>query len=127
MPRILSPVLSEGWKACSGQGILAGFPVVNMTISFINDMYHNISSWCRSSRSRREQPSAEALRKAESVLLEPIMKVEVLMHNDMPPPSLSNLNLQHRQIPGRNMRENRTSSNAIVPLVDVRLRLIPYA
>jgi elongation factor G len=100
-------------------GVVAGFPVVDVKVELIDGKYHDVDSSALAFEIAARAAFREALHKARSVLLEPIMKVEVVSPEDCIASVISDLNLQRGQIQGQDMRGNATVVNAMVPLMNM--------
>jgi translation elongation factor EF-G len=97
----------------------ASFPVVDVKVTLIDGAYHDVDSSALAFEIAASAAFREVLHKAGSVVLEPIMKVEVVGPADCIASVTSDLNLRRGQIQGQNMRGNATVINAMVPLVNM--------
>jgi translation elongation factor EF-G len=97
----------------------AGFPVVDVKVTLIDGAYHDVDSSALAFEIAASAAFREALHKAGSVLLEPIMRVEVVGPADCIASVTSDLNLRRGQIQGQDMRGNATVINAMVPLMNM--------
>ena len=91
-------------------GVVAGFPVVDVKVSLIDGKYHDVDSSALAFEIASRAAFREALQKGKSVLLEPIMKVEVVTPEDYTGSVIGDLNSRRGQIQGQDMRGNATSS-----------------
>ncbi len=78
VPKEYIPGVEKGLKSVMGAGVLAGFPVVDVHVNLIDGAYHEVDSSAIAFEIAGRSALREALQKAGSVLLEPIMKVEVV-------------------------------------------------
>ena len=104
---------------CWAPGVLAGFPVVDLKVTLIDGRYHDVDSSALAFEIAARAALREALRKAASVLLEPIMKVEVVTPEDYTGSVIGDLNSRRGQIQGQDMRGNANVINAMVPLANM--------
>ncbi len=78
IPREFMPAIQKGFKESLSNGVLAGYPVDSIKVRLIDGSYHAVDSDALSFEMSARLGYKEACRKANSILLEPIMKVEVL-------------------------------------------------
>jgi translation elongation factor EF-G len=99
-----------------GAGILAGFPVVDIKVELIDGAYNDVDSSALAFEIASRAALREALQKGGSVLLEPVMKVEVVSPEEYTGSVIGDLNSRRGQIQGQDMRGNANVINAMVPL-----------
>ena len=116
VPKEYIPGVEKGLQSVLGAGILAGFPVVDLKVSLIDGRYHDVDSSALAFEIASRAALREALQKGGSVLLEPIMKVEVVTPEDYTGSVIGDLNSRRGQIQGQDMRGNANVINAMVPL-----------
>jgi elongation factor G len=119
VPRAYILGVEKGIASVLSSGVVAGFPVVDVKVDLIDGKYHDVDSSALAFEIAARAAFREALHKAKSVLLEPIMKVEVVSPEDCIGSVLSDLNLRRAQIQGQDMRGNATVVNAMVPLMNM--------
>ena len=102
-----------------GSGVLAGFPVVDLKVTLIDGSYHDVDSSALAFEIASRAACAKRCRRASSVLLEPIMKVEVVTPEDYTGSVIGDLNSRRGQIQGQDMRGNANVINAMVPLANM--------
>jgi len=119
VPEEYIPGIEKGLESVLSSGVVAGFPVVDVKVELIDGKYHDIDSSARAFEIASRAAFREALQKAYSVLLEPIMKVEVVTPEDCVGSVISDLNLRRGQILGQHMHDNATVINAMVPLMNM--------
>src|SRR5438105_4854593 len=102
-----------------GAGVVAGFPVVDVKVTLVDGKYHDVDSSALAFEIASRAAFREALTKGESILLEPIMKVEVVTPGDYAASVINDLILHHGQIQGQDMRGNAIVINAVVPLINM--------
>jgi elongation factor G len=119
VPKEYIPGVEKGLLSVLGAGVLAGFPVVDLKVSLIDGRYHDVDSSALAFEIASRAALREALQKGGSVLLEPIMKVEVVTPEDYTGSVIGDLNSRRGQIQGQDMRGNANVVNAMVPLANM--------
>ena len=119
LPKEYIPGVKNGIESVLGHGVVAGFPVVDVKVALIDGKYHDVDSSALAFEIAARAAFREALQKGRSVLLEPIMKVEVVSPEDCIASVISDLNLRRGQIQGQDMRGNANVINATVPLMNM--------
>jgi elongation factor G len=119
VPKEYIPGVEKGLESVLGSGVLAGFPVVDLKVSLIDGAYHEVDSSALAFEIASRSALREALQKGKPVLLEPIMKVEVVTPEDYTGSVISDLNSRRGQIQGQDMRSNANVVSAMVPLVNM--------
>jgi elongation factor G len=119
VPKEYIPGVEKGLNSVVGSGVLAGFPVVDFRVELIDGAYHEVDSSALAFEIASRAALREALQKGASVLLEPIMKVEVVTPEDYTGSVIGDLNSRRGQIQGQDMRGNAVVVNAMVPLANM--------
>ena len=119
VPKEYVPGVEKGCRAVLGSGVLAGFPVVDLKAALIDGAYHDVNSSALAFEICARAALREALQKGAPVLLEPIMKVEVVTPEDYTGSVIGDLNSRRGQIQGQDMRGNANVVNAMVPLANM--------
>jgi elongation factor G len=119
VPKEYIPGLEKGLESVLGAGVLAGFPVVDLKVELVDGAYHEVDSSALAFEIASRAALREALRKGHSVLLEPIMKVEVVTPEDYTGSVIGDLNSRRGHIQGQDMRGNAVVINAMVPLANM--------
>jgi elongation factor G len=119
VPKEYIPGVEKGLESVLGSGILAGFPVVDLKVTLIDGAYHDVDSSALAFEIASRAALREALQKGKPVLLEPIMKVEVVTPEDYTGSVIGDLNSRRGQIQGQDMRGNANVINAMVPLMNM--------
>ena len=119
VPREYIPGVEKGLESVLGTGVLAGFPVVDLKVALIDGAYHDVDSSALAFEIASRAALREGLQKGASVLLEPIMKVEVVTPEDYTGSVIGDLNSRRGQIQGQDMRGNANVINAMVPLANM--------
>jgi elongation factor G len=119
VPKEYIPGVEKGLESVLGAGVLAGFPVVDLKVALVDGAYHEVDSSALAFEIASRAALREALQKGGSVLLEPIMKVEVVTPEDYTGGVIGDLNSRRGQIQGQDMRGNAVVVNAMVPLANM--------
>ncbi|HXW48909.1 MAG TPA: elongation factor G [Xanthobacteraceae bacterium] len=119
VPKEFVPAVEKGLEAMLGSGVLAGFPVVDLKVSLIDGASHDVDSSAMAFEICARAALREALQKGAPVLLEPIMKVEVVTPEDYTGSVIGDLNSRRGQIQGQDMRGNANVISAMVPLANM--------
>jgi len=119
VPKEYIPGVEKGINSVMGAGVLAGFPVVDVKATLIDGAFHDVDSSVLAFEIASRAAFREALREGGSVLLEPIMKVEVTTPEDYTGFVMGDLLARRGQVQGQDMRGNAVVINAMVPLANM--------
>ncbi len=119
VPKEFIPGVEKGLESVINSGPLAGFPVVDLKVTLIDGKYHDVDSSALAFEICARQCLREAMQRGRPVLLEPIMKVEVVTPEDYTGSVIGDLNSRRGQIQGQDMRGNANVINAMVPLMNM--------
>ncbi len=119
IPREFIPSVEKGFRAAMVNGVLAGFPLVDLKIRLIDGSFHAVDSDALSFEIAARTAYREALPKAKPVLLEPIMKVEVLTPEENMGDVMGDLNKRRGQLEGMDSRAGSQVIKAKVPLKEM--------
>ncbi|KPQ08709.1 MAG: elongation factor G FusA [Saliniramus fredricksonii] len=119
VPKEYIPGVQKGLESVLGAGVVAGFPVVDVKVELIDGAFHEVDSSALAFEIASRAALREALQKGSSVLLEPVMKVEVTTPEDYTGSVIGDLNSRRGQIQGQDMRGNAVVINAMVPLANM--------
>ena len=119
VPTEYIPGIEKGLNSVLASGVVAGFPVVDVKVRLVDGAHHDVDSSPRAFEIASRAAFREALTKGKSVLLEPIMKVEVVTPEEYTRSVIGNLNLRRGQIQRQDMRGNANVINAMVPLMNM--------
>ena len=119
VPKEYIPGVEKGINSVMGAGILAGFPVVDVKATLTDGAYHDVDSSVLAFEIASRGAFREALQKGGSVLLEPIMKVEVTTPEDYTGSVMGDLLSRRGQVQGQDMRGNAVVIAAMVPLANM--------
>lgn len=120
IPKEYIPAIDEGIQEASRLGILGGYEVVDFKVRLIDGSYHDVDSSEMAFKIAGSLGFKEAMAKASPVLLEPCMKVEVVVPEDYMGDVIGNLNARRGRIEGMEARAGgQQSIRAIVPLSEM--------
>ncbi len=119
IPKEFIPGVEKGILLSKDNGVLAGFPVVDFKVRLIDGSYHDVDSSVLAFQIASQGAFKEAMQKAGPVLLEPIMKVEVVTPDDYLGDIIGDLNSRRGQIQAMDQRGNAQVVNAMVPLAQM--------
>ncbi len=117
LPKQYLPGVLKGVESVLRCGVVAGFPVVDTKVELLGAKYHDTDSSALAFEIAARAALREALQKASSVLLEPIMKVEVVTPNVHAGAITGDLNARRAQIEGHRISGTETVVSAMVPLM----------
>jgi elongation factor G len=100
-------------------GVLAGFPVVDVKVVVFDGSYHDVDSSEMAFKIAGSMGFKEGARKADPVLLEPYVKVEVVVPEDYMGDVIGDLNSRRGRVDGMEMRSGAEHINAFVPLAEM--------
>jgi elongation factor G len=116
IPREFIPAVEKGVKEAAEAGVLAGYPVTDMKIQLVDGSYHEVDSNEMAFKVAASMGFKEAFERGAPVLLEPIMKVEVIVPEEFLGDVLGQLNSRRASIMGMDARHNAQAVRALVPL-----------
>jgi elongation factor G len=119
IPREFIPAVEKGFRAAMINGVLAGYPVNSMKVVLTDGSYHDVDSDALSFEICARTAFREALPKAKPVLLEPIMKVEVITPEQNMGDVVGDLNKRRGQIEGMDSKGVSQVIKAKVPLSEM--------
>ncbi len=119
VPKEYIPGVEKGINSVMGSGVLAGFPVVDVKATLIDGAYHDVDSSALAFEIASRAAFREGLQKGGAVLLEPIMKVEVVTPEEHTGFVMGDLLSRRGQVQGQDMRANAVVINAMVPLANM--------
>jgi elongation factor G len=119
IPREFIPSVEKGFKAAMDNGVLAGYPLVNMKVRLIDGSFHAVDSDALSFEICARGAYREALPKCKPVLLEPIMKIEILTPEENMGDVIGDMNRRRGQLLGMDSRAGAQVIKATVPLSEM--------
>jgi len=119
IPREFIPAIQKGFEMSMSTGVLANYPVDNMKVRIFDGSFHQVDSDSMSFELCAKAGFREAARKAKPVLLEPIMKVEVVTPDQYMGDVTGDLNRRRGMLEGMDSRNNAQVIKAKVPLSEM--------
>ena len=119
IPKEYIPAVDQGIQGALHAGVLAGYPVVDVKVTLYDGSYHEVDSSEMAFKIAGSMAFKEACRKADPVLLEPIMKVTVIVPEEYMGDVIGDLNSRRGEIQGFEDRSGLKQINARVPLGDM--------
>ncbi|MBU1036905.1 elongation factor G [Patescibacteria group bacterium] len=119
IPREYIPAIEKGIKEASDNGVLAGYPLIDFKAVVYDGSYHEVDSSEAAFKIAGSMAFQEAVKKAKLILLEPIMKIEVIMPEEFMGDVIGDLNAKRAQINEMSDRANMKVIDGIVPLASM--------
>ena len=119
IPKEFIPAIQKGFESSMTTGVLAGFPVENMKVTVFDGSFHNVDSDAMSFELCAKSGYREAGRKAKPIILEPIMKVEVITPEQYMGDVTGDLNRRRAMLEGMDSRAGAQVIKAKVPLSEM--------
>ncbi len=119
IPKEYIPSVQKGFESSMGNGVLAGYPLSSMKVRLIDGSFHAVDSDSLSFEIAARTAFREALPKCRPVLMEPIMKIEVLTPEENMGDVMGDLNRRRGQLQGIDTRAGSQVIKALVPLSEM--------
>ena len=119
IPREFIPATEKGIKEAMGKGVLAGYPLVDIEVALYDGSFHEVDSSEVAFKIAGSMALQEAVRKAKLILLEPVMKMEVVVPADFFGDAIGDLASRRGKIEETNDRINMKVVSAQVPLAEM--------
>ena len=119
IPKEYIPAVDAGIQGAMNAGIVAGFPVVDVKVTLYDGSYHEVDSSEMAFKIAGSMAFKEACRKADATLLEPIMKVSVIVPDEYMGDVIGDLNSRRGQIIQLEARPGAQQIDAHVPLAEM--------
>ena len=119
VPKEYIPGVEKGIKLSTETGFLAGFPVIDFKCTLVDGAYHDVDSSVMAFEIAARAAFREAMPKANAVLLEPMMKVEVVTPEEYMGDIIGDLNSRRGQVSGMEQRGINHVVNGMVPLANM--------
>jgi elongation factor G len=119
VPREYVPAVDKGIREAEETGVIAGYPVVDVKVTLIDGSYHDVDSNEMAFKIAGSIGFKDGFRRAKPVLLEPIMKVEVVTPEDYSGDVIGDLNRRRGQITGMDETPAGKAITADVPLSEM--------
>ena len=119
IPKEYIPAIDAGIQGAMLAGVVAGYPVVDVKVTLYDGSYHEVDSSEMAFKIAGSMAFKEAMRKADPTLLEPIMKVCVIVPDEYMGDVIGDINSRRGQILGYEMRSGAQQIDAFVPLAEM--------
>lgn len=119
VPREYIPGVEKGLTQSNDAGVVAGFPMIDYKATLIDGASHDVDSSVLAFEIAAKAAFREGIPKGGSVLLEPVMKVEVVTPDEYMGDIIGDLNSRRGQVQGMDARGNAQVINAMVPLANM--------
>ena len=119
IPREYIPSVDKGIQEALDNGVVAGFPVVDVKFELVDGSYHDVDSSEMAFQIAGSMAAKEALKRANPVLLEPVMDVEVVVPEEFMGDVMGDLSSRRGQIQGMDSRGGGQVIRAMVPLSEM--------
>ena len=119
IPREYVPAVDKGIQEASQSGIIAGYPVINFKVRCVDGSYHEVDSSETAFKVAGSMAFKAAMAKANPVLLEPVMKVEVTVPEDYMGDVMGDINSRRGRIEGMEPQNGVQVIRAMVPLSEM--------
>ena len=119
IPKEYIPCIDAGIQEAAKSGIVGGYEVLDFKVTLVDGSYHEVDSSEMAFKIAGSMAFKDAMQKAGAVLLEPIMKVQVIIPDDYLGDVIGNINSRRGRIEGTELRKGATAINAMVPLSEM--------
>lgn len=119
IPKEFIAPIDQGIQEAMKSGVIAGYPVVDVRVSVVDGSYHEVDSSEMAFKIAGSMGFKEAMRKAGPILMEPVMKVDVVVPDEYLGDVMGDLSSRRGQILGSEVRSNARSIHAYVPLSEM--------
>jgi len=119
IPKEFIPAIEKGVKERMENGVIAGYPLRDIKVTVVDGSYHEVDSNEMAFKIAGSMGFSDACKKADAVLLEPIMKVEVLVPQEFMGDVIGNLNGRRGKVQGMKVRAGAQAIEASVPLMEM--------
>ncbi len=116
IPREYIPSVSKGMEEAIKNGVIAGYPIEDVRVELIDGSYHDVDSSEMAFKIAGSMAIQDACKKAKPVLMEPIMKVEVIVPDEYLGDVMGDINSRRGNVQGMDQRKDAQVINANVPL-----------
>ena len=119
IPKEFVPAIEKGVRERMETGVVAGYPLRDVKVTVIDGSYHDVDSNEMAFKIAGSMGFADACKRADPVLLEPIMKVEVLVPQEFMGDVIGNLTSRRGKVQGMKVRAGAQAIDAAVPLMEM--------
>ena len=116
IPKEYIPAVDEGIRGAMQSGVVAGYEVVDVKVTLFDGSYHDVDSSEMAFKIAGSMAFKEAMEKAAPTLLEPIMKVTIVVPEDYMGDVMGDVNARRGQITGMETKNGAATVNAFIPL-----------
>ena len=116
IPKEYIPAVDAGIQGAMAAGVLAGYPVVDVKVTLYDGSYHEVDSSEMAFKIAGSMAFKEAMRKAQPVILEPIMKVSIIVPDDYMGDVIGDVSARRGNVLGMLPRGNAQQIDANIPL-----------
>ena len=119
IPKEYIPAVDNGIQEASESGVLAGYPVLDFKVTLFDGSYHDVDSSEMAFKIAGSMAFKDAMKKADPVILEPYMAVEVIIPEEYMGDVIGDLNSRRGRVEGMEMQSGAQVVNAFVPLSEM--------
>ena len=119
IPKEYIPAIDSGIQGAMESGVLAGYPVVDVKVTLYDGSYHEVDSSEMAFKIAGSMAFKEACRKAQPVILEPIMRVNVIVPDDYMGSVIGDISSRRGNIEGQEIENGTARIRAFVPLSEM--------
>ena len=119
VPKDFVPAVEAGIKEAMTNGVLAGYPMVDVKVALVDGSYHEVDSSEMAFKIAASMGFKEACKKAKPVLLEPIMKIEIITPEDYLGDVLADFNSRRGKVEGMEPRPGAQAIHGYVPMAQM--------
>lgn len=119
IPKQFIPYVKDGVKESMGSGPIGGFPVIDVKVALVDGSFHEVDSTDLAFRIAAGKAFSDGVRKADPVLLEPIMDLEVVLPMEYIGDVLNDINVRRGKVEGMFQRAEAHVISARAPLSDM--------
>jgi elongation factor G len=119
IPKEYIPAVEKGVKEASETGVVAGYPVIDVVVKLYDGSYHEVDSSEIAFKIAASMAFKDAVMRAKPIILEPLMKVEVVVPEDFMGSVMGNLSSRRGKITSTERRGNMQAIKAEVPLSEM--------
>jgi elongation factor G len=116
IPKEYIPSVKKGMEEAIKNGVLAGYPLEDIRVELVYGSYHDVDSSEMAFKIAGSMAIQEACKKASPVLMEPVMKVEVIVPEEYLGDVMGDINSRRGKVEGMGQRKEAQVINAVVPL-----------
>jgi elongation factor G len=119
VPKQFIPAAQKGIEEAMNNGVLGGYPVIGVRVSIVDGSYHEVDSSEMAFRIAGSMAFKDAMKKADPVLMEPVMSVEVVTPEEYMGDVIGDLSSRRGKVEGMGMRANARVIKAYAPLAEM--------